>query len=121
MRGWRRRPDRSVPGWWRAARRRLAWRSEPGADVDNAGEVVFEDAPGGRGTEVHVHLSYRPPAGAAGKAAARLLNPVFEQMVKEDIRRFKHVLEAGELPTTAGQPKALRVSSTAWRKASCSA
>lgn len=84
--------------------RRLAWRSVAHADVDNAGEVRFEDAPGGRGTEVHVHISYRPPAAGAGRAVARLLNPVFEQMVKEDVRRFKHLLEAGSIPTTEGQP-----------------
>ena len=83
--------------------RRLAWRSLAGADVDNTGVVSFEDAPGG-GTEVHVAIAYRPPAGAVGTAASRLLTPVFEQMVKEDVRRFKHLLEAGELPTTEGQP-----------------
>lgn len=84
--------------------RRLAWRSVDDAAVDNAGEVLFDDAPGGRGTEVHVHLSYRPPAGIAGIGVAKLLNPVFEQMVKEDLRRFKHVMETGEIPTTEGQP-----------------
>jgi uncharacterized membrane protein len=84
--------------------RRLAWRSVDDAVVDNAGEVSFDDAPGGRGTEVHVRLSYRPPAGLAGKGMAKLLNPVFEQMIKEDLRRFKHVMEAGEIPTTEGQP-----------------
>lgn len=83
---------------------RLAWRSVNGADVDHAGEVRFEDAPGGRGTEVHVNLAYRPPAGGIGKAASRLLNPAFEQMVKEDLRRFKHVMETGEMPTIEGQP-----------------
>lgn len=84
--------------------RRLSWRSVEGSEIENAGEVRLEDAPGGRGTEVHVRISYRPPAGAAGHAVARLLNPAFEQMVKEDIRRFKNVIEAGETPTTAGQP-----------------
>lgn len=84
--------------------RRLAWRSRPGAHVDNAGEVRFEDAPGERGTEVHVRISYRPPAGRIGKAVARLFNPAFEGMVKEDIRAFKHLMEAGEVPVTEGQP-----------------
>ena len=85
---------------------RLAWRSVPGADVENAGEVRFADAPAGQGTEVHVTIRYRPPAGAAGRAFGKLLDPVFEQMVKEDVRRFKHVIEAGEVPTTEGQPAA---------------
>jgi uncharacterized membrane protein len=81
----------------------LAWRSLPGADVVNGGHVRFTDAPGG-GTAVHVRISYHAPGGAAGAALARRLDPVFGQMVKEDVRRFKHVLEAGEVPTTDGQP-----------------
>ena len=81
----------------------LAWRSLPGADVVNAGHVRFTDAPGG-GTEVHVRISYHAPGGPAGAAVARRLDPVFGQMVKEDIRRFKHVLETGEVPTIEGQP-----------------
>ncbi len=83
---------------------RLAWRSVPGSEVENAGEVRFRDAPGGRGTEVEVRISYRPPAGDAGRALAGLLTPVFEQLVKEDVRRFKHVMEVGTVPTTDGQP-----------------
>ena len=85
---------------------RLAWRSVPDSDVENAGEVRFRDAPADRGTEVHVTIRYRPPAGAAGRALAKALGPVFRQMVKEDVRRFKHVIEAGEIPTTEGQPAA---------------
>jgi uncharacterized membrane protein len=84
--------------------RRVAWRSVGGAAVDNAGEVRFTDAPGRRGTEVHATIRYRAPAGRLGRAAARLLDPGFEQMVKEDLRRFKHVLEAGERPSIDGQP-----------------
>lgn len=101
---------------------RLAWRSVEGSDIDNAGEVRFEDAAGDRGTVVHVRITYGPPTGragtagsfvgaAAGKAAsavAKLLNPAFEQMVKEDIRRFKRVIETGELPSTSGQPAGSR-------------
>ena len=82
----------------------LAWRSEPGAQVDNAGHVRFEDAPTG-GTEVHVRIAYRPPAGQLGAAVAGLLNDGFARMVKEDVRRFKHLLETGDLPTTQGQPR----------------
>ena len=84
---------------------RIAWRSLPGADVHNAGEVRLAEKPGGRGTVVHVTLEYRPPAGDVGAAAAGLLNPVFAQMIKEDVRRFKRLMEAGEIPTTEGQPQ----------------
>lgn len=83
---------------------RLAWRSVDGSEIENAGEVRFEDAPGGRGTVLHIHITYQPPAGELGAAAARLLNPAFEQMIKEDVRRFKYLMEAGEIPSTSGQP-----------------
>jgi uncharacterized membrane protein len=78
---------------------RMSWRSVPGSPIENTGEVVFRDAPGGRGTEVRARISYRPPAGRVGRATSILLTPVFNQMVKEDIRRFKNVIEAGEIPT----------------------
>ena len=81
----------------------LAWRSLPGADVDNAGRVRFSDAPNG-GTEVHVLITYRPPAGTVGSTVAKWLDPVLGQMVKEDVRRFKRIMETGEVPTTDGQP-----------------
>lgn len=83
---------------------RIAWSSKPGSVVDNAGEIRFEDAPGGRGTEIHATIWYRVPQGDVGRIAAKLLDPVFEQMVEEDIRRFKNLVEADEMPTTEGQP-----------------
>src|SRR5690349_15542885 len=52
--------------------KRIAWKSLKGADVDNAGSVSFVPAPGGRGTEVHVELSYDPPGGALGATVAKL-------------------------------------------------
>lgn len=83
---------------------RLAWHSVDDSEVENAGDVRFEDAPGGRGTVIHVRITYTPPAGGLGAGAARLFNPAFEQLVKEDVRRFKHMIEAGEVPSTSGQP-----------------
>jgi uncharacterized membrane protein len=75
----------------------LTWRSLPGADVQNAGSVRFERAPGGRGTLVRVNLRYEPPAGSAGKVMAMLLGAEPGQEVQEDLRRFKQVLETGEV------------------------
>jgi len=83
---------------------RIVWRSVPGSTVDNSGEVVFLDAPGNRGTEVRATIIYRPPAGAIGAGIAKLISPATEQMVKEDLRRFKRIMETGEIPTIAGQP-----------------
>ena len=83
---------------------RLAWRSLEGADVENAGNVQFEPAPGGRGTVVRIELEYAPPGGMVGAAIAKLFGESPEQQIQEDLRRFKRVMEAGEIPTTRGQP-----------------
>ncbi len=82
----------------------IAWRSLAGADVDNAGSVHFVAAPDGRGTEVRVALKYDPPAGTVGALVARLFGENPEQQIADDLHRFKQVMEAGEVPTTTGQP-----------------
>jgi uncharacterized membrane protein len=86
----------------------LAWRSLAGADVDNAGSVRFETAAGGRGTIVRVAIQYRPPAGAAGEVIAKLFGEEPSQQIDEDLRRFKWLIETGEIPTTVGQPSGAR-------------
>jgi uncharacterized membrane protein len=83
---------------------RLAWRSLPGADVPNSGSVHFERAPAERGTIVTVELEYSPPAGVIGANLAQLFGREPEQQLKEDLRRFKQIIETGEIITTAGQP-----------------
>ncbi len=80
----------------------IAWRSLEGVDVDNAGSVRFRPAPGNRGTEVTVELNYEPPAGRIGVTIAKLFGEEPEQQVREDLRRFKQVMEAGEVPTVQG-------------------
>lgn len=85
---------------------RIAWRSLPDATIHNSGVVDFEEAPGERGTEIRAVIEYRPPAGELGASVARFLTPALEQMIKEDVRRFKHVVEAGEIPTSEDQPAA---------------
>ncbi len=81
----------------------IAWRSLPGAQVANAGEVRFVPALGNRGTEVQVSLTYDPPAGALGALVAKLFGEEPNQQIAGDLRRFKNVMEAGEIPTTYGQ------------------
>jgi uncharacterized membrane protein len=77
----------------------IAWRSLPGADVPNAGSVHF--TPAGAGTEVRVVLSYEPPAGRVGAAVAKLFGEEPAQQVDEDLRRFKQVMESGDVPLPA--------------------
>lgn len=75
----------------------IAWRSLPGSEIANAGSVHFESL-GDGGTEVRVVLSYEPPAGRVGDAVARLFGEAPSQQVEDDLRRFKQVMEAGEVP-----------------------
>jgi uncharacterized membrane protein len=83
----------------------LAWRSLPGGDVVTAGSVTFKGARGEeRSTEVTVTLQYEPPAGKAGAFVARLFGRAPQQTIREDLRRFKQLLEAGELAKAAGTP-----------------
>jgi uncharacterized membrane protein len=75
----------------------LAWRSLPDSDIVTAGSVNFDRARGGRATEVVVNLQYTPPAGRGGAALAWLFGRAPSQAIREDMRRFKQLLEAGEL------------------------
>lgn len=86
----------------------LAWRTRDNADVVSAGSVSFKSAPGGRGTDVRVRLQYHPPAGKLGSAIAWMFGEEPSQTIQEDLRRFKRLMEAGEIPTTEGQPRGKR-------------
>ncbi len=87
---------------------RLAWHSLQGSEVTHAGVVHFETAPAGRGTWVRVMMHYQPPAGRAGIAFAKILGSDPNSTVREDLRRFKSLIETGEIPTTRGQPSGRR-------------
>jgi len=75
----------------------IAWRSLPGSDVVSAGSVNFDEARGGRST-VSVDLQYAPPVGKAGALIASLFGREPSQTIREDLRRFKQLLETGEIP-----------------------
>jgi uncharacterized membrane protein len=82
----------------------LVWKSLPGSLVESMGRVEFVEAPGGRGTIVHVSMQYNPPAGSMGAAFAKLFGKEPGTQVKEDLRHFKQIMETGEIPTVEGQP-----------------
>lgn len=84
--------------------RLIAWRSREDAEINNAGTVRFEPAPGGDATEVTVTLEYQPPGGKLGALLAKLSGEEAGQQVGDALRRFKALMEAGEIPTTEGQP-----------------
>jgi uncharacterized membrane protein len=82
----------------------IGWRSLPGADVPNAGSVQFTDHPAGRGTIVKIELQYDPPGGNVGQMFAKLIGQDPEAQIEGDLRRFKQLMETGEIITTKGQP-----------------
>lgn len=83
----------------------IAWQSLEGSTVDNAGSVHFSRAPGDRGTEVRVVLKYDPPAGKTGAMIARLFGKAPEQEIREELRRFKQLIETGEIAVAQSQPR----------------
>ena len=76
----------------------IGWRSLPGGDVVTAGSVTFRPAREGRSTDMSVHLQYASTAGRAGALLATLLGREPSQTIREDLRRLKQLLEAGEIP-----------------------
>jgi len=83
---------------------RLAWRSREGADVANSGDVRFVLAPDGASTEVHVTLTYDAPGGGLGKALAKYFGEDPSQHLDDDLRRFKQVMETGQVVRSDGAP-----------------
>lgn len=83
----------------------IAWKAVEDADVQNEGNVTFTEAPGGRGTEVRVNLTYHPPGGQLGAAVAKLFGEEPSQQLSDDLRRFKQRMETGVTATTQGQPR----------------
>ncbi len=83
----------------------IGWVSLHGSDLDNAGYVRFERATGGRGTVVRVALQYNPPAGKLGAALATLFGERPEGLVEEALRKFKQMVETGEIATASEDKK----------------
>jgi uncharacterized membrane protein len=79
----------------------IAWKSVGHPDVNNAGAVNFSDAPGDRGTIVKVTLDYEPPGGKLGALVARLFGEDPDRQVREDLRKFKQLMETGAITTSA--------------------
>jgi uncharacterized membrane protein len=87
----------------------IAWRSVGASQIANSGRVRFVDAPGDRGTEVHVELEYAPPFGSIGVVFAKLLGEEPAQQAADDLRHFKQIVETGRVPwseATIGDRKA---------------
>jgi uncharacterized membrane protein len=79
----------------------IAWKSVGEPDVRNAGAVNFSDAPGGRGTIVRVTVDYEPPAGKIGAMLSHFFSEEPDRQIREDLRKFKQLMETGEITTSA--------------------
>lgn len=85
--------------------KRIAWQSLPGSGIQNGGCVDFEPDGSGDGTEVRVAIGYHLPGGAVAKAGATLLGESPDQQVNDDLRRFKQILETGQVMRSDGSPE----------------
>lgn len=78
----------------------IRWKSADGSDIAHAGHIEFRDAQGQRGTEVTATILYDPPAGALGKMVAKLFQEEPKIQSRRDLRRFKQLMETGEIATS---------------------
>lgn len=82
----------------------IAWRSLPSSELGVEGMVAFGNAAANRGTLVDAHIRYQPRAGSAGRTIAKVMGKYPDFLLRQDLRRFKALVETGEIPTTEGQP-----------------
>ena len=75
----------------------IAWRSLPGADLENSGSVRFVPAPGGKGTEVHVNFRFNPPGGSIGSAFGAIFSKGANVQIGQELRSLKQIMEIGEV------------------------
>ncbi len=87
---------------------RIEWHTLPGSQLPHTGTIRFEDAPGGRGTVVHLALRYHVPGHRAAALVAKLLGDEPKQLLSRGLRQFKQLLETGEVATVEGQPSGHR-------------
>lgn len=85
----------------------ISWKTVDGSDIEHVGSIRFADAPADRGTEVEVDLGYDAPGGKAGALIAKLFGAEPGQQITDDLRRFKQVMETGEVLLSDGSPEGI--------------
>lgn len=98
---WRSRVTEDVDGAF------IAWKSEDDSDVFNEGRITFTAAQGNRGTIVTVMMAHNPPVGFLGRIAGKILQREPEVQLRRDLRRFKQLMETGEIATNVRNPAQL--------------
>lgn len=86
----------------------IAWASVEGADIRNTGRIDFREGPPGRGTEVTATIVYDPPGGDIGKLIAKLFQKEPKIQARRELRRFKQLMETGEVSTSEAPDAAPR-------------
>lgn len=83
----------------------IAWRSLPGSEIENRGTVQFKPAPGGRGTIIHVQIEYKAAGGMLARNVGRMFREEPLPQIKDDLSRFKQIVEVGEIVSSDGSPE----------------
>lgn len=110
---WRVKAPANLPFEWDSQQtvspdgRSLQWQSLPGTELPNKGSITFQPAPDSLGTVVILHMLFEPPLGSAGAQFAKALHKVPRAIGGKSLRRFKSLVEAGEIPTLAHNPSGL--------------
>ncbi|HVK61287.1 MAG TPA: SRPBCC family protein [Bdellovibrionales bacterium] len=86
----------------------ISWQSVGASDIDHAGSIWFRPAPQDDATEVHIQVMLKTPGGKLVETVARTLGEYPKTILMADLHRLKALLEAGEIPTTEGQPHGKR-------------
>lgn len=81
----------------------IAWRSTETSTIATEGRIAFREAPGARGTEVEAIIAYKPPVGELGRIIAKLFQREPAIQGRRELRRFKMLMEAGEVATSRNQ------------------
>jgi uncharacterized membrane protein len=79
----------------------IGWRSTESSQIRTAGVVTFKDAPTDRGTVVTAEIAYEPPGGDMGRLVAKLFLAEPNIQARHELKRFKQLMEAGEIATGA--------------------
>jgi uncharacterized membrane protein len=93
------RPREEVQRLWESPDLRPSFVSE--GDVT----VTFRDAPGDRGTEIHVELKKGAPGGKLGELVQGVAGAAPLAKIKDELRHFKQRVETGEVPRSDGSPE----------------
>ena len=81
----------------------IRWEST-GGNLPNEGTIELRDAPGDFGTEITLRMRFDPPGGPLGDVATRLFDDPAKLVLAKALRRFKSLVESGEIPSTEHDP-----------------